>query len=247
MKDEFKTIWMYWHQGWENAPKVSQMCLKSWQYHNPTWKVMALDETTLKEYCDPFENIENADSKDMGLAAYSDILRTQLLLKHGGVWADSTTFCTKPLDSWLSDYFNVSYFAFCSPIAEREMDTWFLASLPGHYINGALIKAAETYWNLREKAHNYFWYHQLFNFLCQTDDQFKNIWALTPKYSCDWRSGSGPHAFRHHGIYEDLSPRTKSLIDNNNTPLYKLSWRIPDEAYNNEDNVLNYLFKTLEK
>ena len=34
-----KTIWMYWHDGFENSPAITQECLKSWKKWNPDYEV----------------------------------------------------------------------------------------------------------------------------------------------------------------------------------------------------------------
>ncbi len=47
-----KIIWMYWEQGWEQAPELVKKCKKSWEKHNPKWEVRALDEDTILEFFD---------------------------------------------------------------------------------------------------------------------------------------------------------------------------------------------------
>ena len=41
--DKEKIIWIYWHQGWGNAPEIIKICKKSWIKKNPEWDVRALD------------------------------------------------------------------------------------------------------------------------------------------------------------------------------------------------------------
>lgn len=64
----------------------------------------------------------------MSLATQSDMIRLQLLCKYGGVWADSTTLCIRPLDAWLCDCCQSGFFAFSNPGKDREMSNWFIAS-----------------------------------------------------------------------------------------------------------------------
>ena len=53
MRGDFpRTIWTYWHQGWEHAPELVQRCRRSWEYHNRGWTIRALDAETLPAYVD---------------------------------------------------------------------------------------------------------------------------------------------------------------------------------------------------
>ena len=42
--DHTNTIWMYWHDGWDNAPEVVQLCLKRMRFINKHHRVMALSQ-----------------------------------------------------------------------------------------------------------------------------------------------------------------------------------------------------------
>ncbi len=101
---------MLWYQGWENAPELVKRCLCSWQHHNRGWTIRALDRETLSRWVDLSElslPVENCN-----LAWLSNLVRINLLRTHGGVWADATAFCRRPLDEWLYDYLGSGFFAF---------------------------------------------------------------------------------------------------------------------------------------
>lgn len=121
-----KIIWTYWGQGAERQPHVIQKCISSWKAHNKGWDVIVLDETNTDQYVRL--ELPHSRMQEIGLTKKSDLLRLQLLEKHGGVWADGTVFCTTPLDSWLSDYIETGFFAFRNPGPDRLLSTWFLAS-----------------------------------------------------------------------------------------------------------------------
>lgn len=121
-----KIIWTYWGQGADQQPHVIQKCISSWKAHNKDWDVIVLDETNTDQYVRL--ELPHSRMQEIGLTKQSDLLRLQLLEKHGGVWADATVFCTTPLDSWLSDYIETGFFAFRNPGPDRLLSTWFLAS-----------------------------------------------------------------------------------------------------------------------
>lgn len=97
-----KVIYTLWLQGFENAPWVVKHCLNSWIVKNPTWKVVALDRDSLRDHLDLDALIPNIEAKSFTYAALSDLVRISLLKNHGGLWVDATTFCTKPLDDWIT-------------------------------------------------------------------------------------------------------------------------------------------------
>ncbi len=105
-----RIIWIFWYQGWENAPELVKRCLRSWQYHNPGWTIRALDRESLSAYVDLGELSLPMDN--CNLAWLSDLVRINLLRTHGSVWGDATTFCRSPLDEWLYDHLDSGFFSF---------------------------------------------------------------------------------------------------------------------------------------
>jgi hypothetical protein len=56
------------------------------------------------------------------------VLRVNLIAQHGGVWADATCLCCKPLDEWLPDCTRSGFFAFAKPARDRLLSSWFMAA-----------------------------------------------------------------------------------------------------------------------
>lgn len=134
-----------WWQGLENAPELVRRCYGSWQHHNPDWEVRLLDETNVGSYVD-LEKVRASDN-EIRLQALSDIVRVELLARHGGVWVDATCFCMGPLDNWLGEHARPGFFAFDKPSRSRLLDAWFMASSPDCYLTHQLLEAAERYWS----------------------------------------------------------------------------------------------------
>jgi hypothetical protein len=83
----------------------------------------------------------------MVLPHQSDLLRTQLLIKHGGVWADPTTFPLIPLEDWLLGKMNAGYFFFYKPGRDRIIANWFIAAEKGNNTLDLLYNSLISYWN----------------------------------------------------------------------------------------------------
>jgi len=127
MKDH-KIIWIYWDQGWSNTPEIVQTCRASWEQLNPEYKVIPLDKDSLTQYVSlPSSHTKNTN---LSIALKSDIIRLNLLKKYGGIWVDATLICTKPLHSWLSEFYSSGFFAFRNPGKDRLCSSWFIAAEP---------------------------------------------------------------------------------------------------------------------
>ena len=147
-------IFILWIQGFNNAPLVVSKCVQSWKHHNPDWNVVLLDKNNLNEWIDTsFMN------KKMKMCHKSDIIRVLLLQKYGGVWADSTTFCNRPLHDWLPT--KEGFFAFYNSTGNTMISNWFLYAKKHNYIITKWRDATLNYYNHHEKAHTYYIHHYM--------------------------------------------------------------------------------------
>ena len=73
-----RTIWMLWFQGFADASPLVQVCLESWRRSNPTWRVVALNRTSLSEWVD-FEQAIDPERRDLDMRRVADVARLCLL------------------------------------------------------------------------------------------------------------------------------------------------------------------------
>lgn len=233
-----KTIWIFWLQGFETAPYVVTKCLDSWKVHNgDSWKIIELAEGNLEQYV-RFERLtqQYADKK-ITIIALSEIVRLELLRTHGGLWVDATTYCTKPLDSWLPEHVEDGFFAFEQHI-DRMLSTWFLYAEESNYIvarwheavlafagSRSVIGAADPHvsideWDQRREHSHYFWLHYLFGNLYKQDEEFRRSWDKIKKIGAD-----GPHTFEALGMSVQATDDLKQMVRRNRHPLFKLNRR----------------------
>ncbi|WP_157054275.1 capsular polysaccharide synthesis protein [Ruegeria sp. 6PALISEP08] len=219
-----RNIWMFWDKGIDEAPEVVKMCIASWQAKNPGWTIRVLDRNTVKDFVDlpPL-------SPEMSIQSYSNILRFKLLKDHGGVWADATAFCIKPLDEWLPIVGQRGFFAFfwtpetrwfTWPGYTREVATWFLAAEPGSPIMVDWYNYSVRYWEKRQKPHLYFWCQTLFELLIYMRRPFRRAWRQVPKIGC-----LGPHLVHDCVIRNRDTARIARILDNGAAPVQKLRWQ----------------------
>lgn len=215
------------------------MCLRSWKVHNPSWKIIELNDKILESYIQIDNEITNIHEKHITKTSFSDIVRIFLLEKYGGCWCDATTFCNMSLDLWLPKYTQGGFFAFEKPGGDRLLSTWFLYSEPRHYLTTAWKKATVKYWKTRAEVVDYFWFHHLFGELCKDDSIFSESWESTPKLSAH-----PPHYLQTNNL---LSVPNKSTIDHiqGETPVYKLTYKFNESRYS-DNCTLAYLKNTLK-
>jgi hypothetical protein len=139
-----KRIWLLWNQGIDHAPLVARLCVESWVRHNPDWDVTILNGETLCHWADPVLCQPKAQS--LVPVRLNELARLSLLARHGGVWADPTVYCMKPLDEWLPGYLESGFFAFANPAPDRVMSSWFLVSSPGGYLSRRMWEELSRYY-----------------------------------------------------------------------------------------------------
>lgn len=268
-----RKIWLIWYQGLSEAPFIVKKCIESWVSQNPSWDIVILDSENLSDYVD-LELPKNT-AESISLVHQSDLIRLALLSKFGGVWADSTTFCVKPLDEWIDDYAESGFFAFDTPGKDRVMSTWFLASKKGSPIMSKLYQKLRSYWvdnNFNEpnkiqryvkdklskhlnqsykttkywfnplvtkllRVYPYFACHYMFERLVSKDNESKSIWNKTKRISADI-----PHLVQSLGMLSQPSDLVKEQINNDDIPMFKLTWKYDHKRYN-EDTLLKYLIE----
>lgn len=146
-------IWVCWWQGLEQAPEIVKICVESIKKNAGDHRVIILTDDNYKEYVDIPEWVE--EKKNKGIITrtnYSDLLRLSLLAKHGGMWIDSTFFCTSPV---LDEYFK-------EPMWSIKRPDYFHASVASGYFAGYSLACSEenrfAFMTIRDFFLNY-WKH----------------------------------------------------------------------------------------
>ena len=136
---------MYWHQGFSKAPELINRCVEQWKLLHPNWSIHLLDKNNYKDFIGSLP-LSNSKLDELSLAHRSDLIRTQLLIEHGGVWADPTCFPVNPLDDWLPEYMNSGLFLFYRPGRDRIISNWFIASEKDNLILKKLLIELCHFW-----------------------------------------------------------------------------------------------------
>jgi hypothetical protein len=192
-----KRVFLFWAQGWDNAPELHRRVRESWGLHNPDWEVVCLDSDNVSQWV----AIPALSLGNLSVQAMSDIVRLHVLNTHGGVWADATMICTRPLGEWVQDAVAPAGFWMYHGGPEAMFAAMFLlASLPGSLIISRWVDVANEFWSARPSVYAYQWVDHLFMRLLDTDPEVLAAWEQVPYRACDRRGDA--HTFGDRVCFE---------------------------------------------
>lgn len=88
-------IWICWWQGIGNAPEIVKACIDSIKRNAGGYEVIVITDGNYQKYVKfPDWLEEKRKNGIISRTIYSDLLRLNLLSQYGGIWIDSTFFCT---------------------------------------------------------------------------------------------------------------------------------------------------------
>ena len=211
-----KRIWIFWHSGYSNAPDIVKFAVDSWQNKNPEFDVCFLDEPAADSLMGFGEHL-----KSQALHWYSDLLRVYLLKNHGGIWADATCLCAKPLDCWLPAIMTQSdFFAFKRPGSDRVLSSWFLAAKAETPMISAVYQQTTSFLNYNcLNTLPYFWFHYNFEYMLLSSRACRKEWSVIPSFSA-----KPPHVL-DSVLIGKLYPNQRALDAIRAALVHKLSWK----------------------
>lgn len=158
-------VWMYWGQGIAGAPAIVRRCHAALLAHHDPEQVMVLDDRAIDEHVDVPGWVRDRTRGDR--TKFSDVLRLELLARHGGAWLDATCLARGNVLELLPGLLAAGFFA---PRYRRtRIASWFMASDPGGAVIRMLRSAQVTYWRHHDRPIDYYVLHHLFEALTHTD------------------------------------------------------------------------------
>lgn len=182
-----ESIFMYWKQGWENAPQLVKKC-QSYAIKNAgTHPLIFLDEANVYDYVAMPEYIEKLHAEGtIKEALYSDMLRICLLEQYGGYWMDATCFLSDSIPTYIND---CDFFMFsqtllpewASPISGSS---WFLHSKLHASLLTYVKRFLFNYWKHKDYLINYYIFHIAMAAIIDSNQECKAIFESMP-YVCN--------------------------------------------------------------
>ena len=211
-----KLIWWCWLQGEDQAPALCQACLASLQRELPDYEIRIVDYDNLKDYIEiPDYILEKHRKGIIGGAHFADIVRTMLLVKHGGAWIDSSVYCTGYRMPLLDEpLFVFQNWKFNQPYAS-VLSNWLIAAGKEHPILCAMQALLLDYWRHTDEVIDYYIYHLFFHL---ATERYPELWKAVPRYS-----NIPPHVLQFE-LFEPYSEeRFRQLTQMSD--FHKLNWK----------------------
>ena len=216
-----ETIWFCWFQGMDLAPELVKKCYYLIQKNLPEFKINLITSDNFTDYSSiPDFIIKKWKTGIISNAHFSDILRNNILIKHGGYWIDSTVFISRTIPDIIQ---NSSFFLFKTykPGCNGKyinISSWFIGSVKDNPVLELTEKLLFNYWLKKDYLMNYFLYHF---FLQMSLDYYDDIWNAIPKYT---------NETTHFLLFELQKKYNKSVFEDicNQTFAHKLTYKLPD-------------------
>lgn len=242
-KDNDAPIWVCWWTGEESAPPIVKRCIRSIREQSNGHRVNFIDKNNYSEYIEiPKYILDKVESGDMCLAIFADYVRVSLLNKFGGLWIDSTIFCSRAIPE---EYFSYPFFSIkrdereCGYISKLRWTTFFLGSFKNNPLVYFIKTAFETYWNNHENAIDYLLFDYLIELGYREIPQIKLLIDNVPINNIHVDDLQA-------AMNANMPSDSFDNIINKNTVLYKLSWRETYETIdsNGNETVFNHYLNT---
>ena len=204
-------VWMLCDKGWDKAPPLQAMCLRSFKRHNPDYAIHALDLAEAEYLIRRPHYYPDSIWQRASIQTKSDIIRLELLSSTGGVWADDNVYCNKPLSNWVNtvglEKSPAGLFAYekTRDAVHEEMIPWISAWFMIATNNSRFVRtwrdSVRRAWSdvtMTPQHLGYFWIYRILANLTKTDAVFQQDFK-TMKYlygNGDHKRGVADHVSR---------------------------------------------------
>ncbi len=239
-KKKSNKVWICWMQGLENAPELVQRCVVSIQDNLPERDIVLITEENYSQYVEFPEHVMNKFAKGIiSPTHFSDLLRLELLTRHGGTWIDSTVYCTSPeIPSYMLDS-DLFVFQGLKPIDGHVMQisSWFITSETHNELLELTKYLLYKYWEKYDYMKDYFIFHLMFQLAIETyPKKWKEVFPA---------SNTLPHILLLN-LFEDFNQTwwNNLLLT---TPLHKLTYKFDESEMMKDGTYYKKIMKELIK
>lgn len=229
-------VWVCWLQGLEQAPALVQQCYRSLQKNLPDREIVLLTEENYRNYVTlPDYICRKAEAGIIPKAQFSDLLRLELLIRHGGTWIDSTVLCTGgeiPAYMLESDLF---MFQTLKPGLDGHptaVSNWFMTACTNHPILQLTQALLYAYWEKKNVLVDYFIFHLFFQLAVEA---YPEEWNKVVPFS-----NAVPHILLLR-LFTAYEPEVWESIKKM-TPFHKLTYKFENSQVQLPDTYYQKLF-----
>jgi hypothetical protein len=234
-------IWTCWFQGIDNAPPIVKACIESMHRHSGNYEIVVITEKNMKDYANfPDYITQKFYSGIIPVAHFSDLLRTLLLVNHGGIWIDATVFLTQNIPPFL---INSDFFVFQRSLLNpglQPCSSWLIISKKDNLLLKKVITVLFNYWKINNYLIHYFIYHLTFFLLIHEDTEIKRFWE-----NIFYKNNSDPH-FLQSRLFDEYEPMMKNYIWDLSFA-HKLTYKFPNaDLVKRENTYYKYIINGID-
>lgn len=236
--DNNSPIWVFWMQGYDNAPVIVKKCIDSIKL-STNHPVQIITSDSISEYYDfPDYIMEKYENGIITHAQFSDILRMTLLSEYGGLWVDATIFIPNRIPETV---FRLEFFSCKRDIKETGYVSGYrwTSFLNGCQKGCVIQKAAKDlffeYWRKNNYLIDYLLVDYFLLLIYQNIPKAKALIDNLPYNNPQIEELQN----RMNQIYNESDYR--DLINHSDTDFFKLSWRMAfNEMVNDKQTYYGY-------
>lgn len=132
-----RRIWVFWGQGEERMPALIKACYNQLVTLNGD-TVRLVTNRNLHELLDiPAEIYEKVERRDITWAHFSDIVRTSLLARYGGLWLDATVWVTRQFP--FEEFGQMSFYSANGKVAASSRAVRFWSSFQWNWSSWCMM------------------------------------------------------------------------------------------------------------
>lgn len=211
-------VWVCWFQGIENAPPIVKACYRSLCRELSGKQIVVITRENYGQYTSlpPFI-IDRFEKGTIAPAVFSDVLRTDLLTRHGGTWIDATVFVSGKIPSYMleSDLFLFRISGSDRAMQATSMENWFISACRNEKALLLAQKMLYHYYEHHKRAAEYFlWY----DFMELAIERFPDAWSSAPPVTRE----ASDHLLSI--LFEPYREDVWEIVTAN-TPIHKLTYR----------------------
>lgn len=222
-KNEDLPIWVFWLQGYENAPEIVKKCIDSIKKStNHCVNIISFDN--INDYIQlPEYILEKYKKGYISNTQFADILRMALLSEYGGLWIDATIYIPKKIPQKIFDLEFFTCKRKCNVdtmyVSKMRWTTFLKGCQKGCVIPKAINELFLTYWKTKDYLIDYF---LLDNFMLLV---YENI-PYAKKLIDDLEYNNPEIEELQNRMNDVYNEKNFEDLINGETYFFKLSWRM---------------------
>lgn len=218
-------VWFCWFQGLKNAPGLVQRCYRSLKDNLYDKEIILITAENMMEYVElPDFILEKWRAGIITHTHMTDLLRLELLIRHGGMWVDATVLCTGMSEEIPEYYFDSDLFLYQCLKPGRDghsayISSWLISAKTNNRILMAARYLCYAYWKEQKEMLDYFLLHDFMSIVLEY-------------YAKDWMNivpvdNAAPHILLLR-LFDEYDERIWKAVKEQ-TPFHKLSYKLGEE------------------